>query len=159
MAAQAATVPYNRTPVILKSTVHPEYRAAAAPLLDHRQPTGIALEQRVQLRDRLGYVTGNHHVARPLSLQLGTLPGGGRRGHHAPAVTIDIERHAEPAGVEPDEGLEVGRDHRVRGKGREPREHLAGARRDVSGGGAPRAGRETTHLQLRIPERHRPGDE
>src|SRR5205823_11582015 len=107
-AATTATVPYNRALGSLESTVHPEHRAAAAPLFDHPQPARVALDQRVQLGDRLGYVTGNHHVARTLSLQVGALLGRGRRGHRPPAVAIDVERHAQPAGVEPDERLEVG---------------------------------------------------
>src|SRR5207245_642227 len=91
------------------STVDGKKPASVGPAIDGGEPRGIGAEQTAQLDGGWRGRAGQHDMRDTHALEVGAMLGWSRPDQVATAIALEIERDRATPGVEPHEGLVVGR--------------------------------------------------
>src|SRR6266487_1338152 len=147
-SAQSTTARYSRRS--LRSTVHRKEPAAIGPAINARQPAGVGTEQCAQLDRRGRCRAGKQDMRHAHALEIGPMLCRRRADQLTPAITLEVERHRLAAGVQPDEGFVIRRDHGVRWKIPDDGEQLGEIGRNRARLSLPPPPREAPHLVMQI---------
>src|SRR2546428_9297208 len=94
-----------------------------------------------------------HDVGHALALEMGWWLGGSGLDDDPAPVAIEVQGNSRPAGVKPDERLDIWREEGLRRKGAEPRQQLAKVGRNRRSIAPPPAAREPLGLVAAEPEK------
>src|SRR5438093_8151979 len=117
------TARYRRRSLLF--TVHGEEPASIGPAVDGGKQRRIGSDQASQLDRRRGRRARQQDIRHAHPLEIRTMLRRRRPDRLAAAIALEIERDGQPAAVEPDEGLVVGREDGRVGKVLYDREQLS----------------------------------